>query len=225
MQDAPKTNTYNEEGRILQIEYAIKNVSQAGTMLGYVCTDGVLLIGFKKSINIHNLEKLYKISDNIYACIAGIYADALQLIAYLRLKSEEFKFDFDMEISVHGLANELGMLKQSFTMSKGTRPFGVCVLLVGLEDDNYVLYSVLPSGSVMKWTAICYGEDEAVINSNLINNLGTEKYTVEEATREVINILKKHKEIKDDKMDLIEVLQFKKDSKKFLTSEQIKSYL
>lgn len=38
-------NAFNEEGRILQVEYAIKNVSNAGTTLGLVCKDGIFLLG------------------------------------------------------------------------------------------------------------------------------------------------------------------------------------
>ncbi|EJW03788.1 hypothetical protein EDEG_01917 [Edhazardia aedis USNM 41457] len=219
-----RTNTFTEEGRILQVEYAIKNVSRAGTMLGYVCTDGVLLLGLKKGISSSRKEKIYKISPQIYVAMAGISSDALQLLSYARIESEKHCEHYCAEIPLKSLCTRVGELKQGFTQGGGKRPFGVSFIYAGMQNDDYALYSTDPSGSVLKWHALCCGEFEDVINASLKNGL-KQGICLDEATREVMKIIKVAREIKDEDLKLFEILHFKKDEKRFLTLEEIKSYL
>jgi 20S proteasome subunit alpha 3 len=77
--------------KILQVEYAMEAVGQAGTCLGILATDGVVIVAEKK--NQHKLldtnpsvaEKIYRIDDHLAVGIAGITSDANALIAQLRL--------------------------------------------------------------------------------------------------------------------------------------------
>lgn len=216
-----KTNTFTDEGRILQVEFAIKNVSKAPTMIGYTCKDGILLLGLKTAPSSKN-EKIYKISPNIYCTIAGIFADALQLVGYARVESENFRESFEDEIPVRALAKEVGSLKQSFTIGGGLRPFGVSLLYAGIEDD-YVLYSSDPSGSVIKWRGVCFGEMEDQIN-NALKDLRND-LNLQEATVEVLKILSKVKEMNEGKAELMEVMHFTKERKKILSCEEIKELL
>lgn len=216
-----KTNTFTDEGRILQVEFAIKNVSKAPTMIGYTCNDGIILLGMKNSPTTKK-EKIYKISKNIYCAIAGIFSDAIQLVGYARVRSEGYREYYEDEIPVRSVANAVGVLKQGFTIGGGLRPFGVSLLYAGI-NDGYELFSTDPSGAVIKWKGVCFGEMEDQINSALKDL--QENLSLEEATREILKILAKVKELGENKIELLEIMHFTKEKKRFLSHEEIKAML
>ncbi|VEL30836.1 unnamed protein product [Protopolystoma xenopodis] len=73
-----------------QVEYAMEAVSHAGTCLGIVAKDGIVLAAERRFINklldeSTFSEKIYKINDDIACAVAGITADATVLINEMRL--------------------------------------------------------------------------------------------------------------------------------------------
>lgn len=71
-------------------------VGHAGTCLGVVAKDGIVLAAEKRFIN--NLldetvfsEKIYKINDDIACAVAGITADATVLINEMRLIAQRYE--------------------------------------------------------------------------------------------------------------------------------------
>ncbi|KAA3670621.1 20S proteasome subunit alpha 3 [Paragonimus westermani] len=88
-----RTTIFSPEGRLYQVEYAMEAVSHAGTCLGIVAADGIVLAAERRFIN--NLldetafsEKIYKINEDIACAVAGITADATVLINEMRLISQ-----------------------------------------------------------------------------------------------------------------------------------------
>lgn len=61
-----RTTTFSPEGRLHQVEYAMEAISNAGTVLGITCTDGVILSAEKKVTSklleqTSSTEKIYPI--------------------------------------------------------------------------------------------------------------------------------------------------------------------
>lgn len=48
---------------------------------------------------------------------------------------------------------------QEFTQSGGVRPFGVSLLVAGVDDDGPQLYQVDPSGAYFGWRASAIGKN------------------------------------------------------------------
>ena len=44
-----RTTTFSPEGRLYQVEYAMEAINNAGSTIGILCKDGVLLAGEKKT--------------------------------------------------------------------------------------------------------------------------------------------------------------------------------
>lgn len=210
-----KTNIFSSEGRIIQTEYAIKNVSKGGTMVGLLCKDGILLFGISSS------EKIYKIDSHIYAATCGLFSDSLQLVAYARIKSQDYFEIYEQKIKTKALARRIGKLKQRFTQIN-SRPFAVAMLYAGY-DGKYVLYSTDPSGTVTSWKAKCYGENQDKIYTALKNEFNA--CSLQEATFLLFEILKKNVEIADDDFEKYSVFWFQKEGSRFLTQDEIKGYL
>ena len=63
-----RTTIFSPEGRLYQVEYAMEAVSHAGTCLGILAQDGILIVAEKR--NVHKLlddqllaEKIYRLSQ------------------------------------------------------------------------------------------------------------------------------------------------------------------
>uniref|UniRef100_A0A8C5FL49 Proteasome subunit alpha type n=1 Tax=Gadus morhua TaxID=8049 RepID=A0A8C5FL49_GADMO len=85
-----RTTIFSPEGRLYQVEYAMEAIGHAGTCLGILANDGVLLAAERR--NIHKLldevffsEKIYKLNEDIACSVAGITSDANVLTNELRL--------------------------------------------------------------------------------------------------------------------------------------------
>lgn len=56
------------------------------------------------------------------------------------------------------MVRELAGTMQEFTQSGGVRPFGVSLLVAGVDDAGPQLYQVDPSGSFFAWKATAIGK-------------------------------------------------------------------
>lgn len=217
--DIPRTNTFNDEGRIPQIEYAIKNVSQAGTIIGYKCKNGIIFIGLTnkpENNQIKNkIDKIYKITNNIFCCISGLFADSLQIISIARMYANNHFFEYNEEIKLKCLLNNISDNLQYFTHVDGLRPFGISMLFSDLK--NNLLMSIDPAGSVNEWKAKAFGKEEDHIN----NEIKFEEKEMKDAAIECFKILGMKQEISESKSYSYEVA-FLNEKVYFLNEEEIK---
>jgi len=57
------------------------------------------------------------------------------------------------------MAREIAAVMQEFTQSGGVRPFGVSLLVCGVDHDGPQLYQIDPSGSFWAWKAAAIGKN------------------------------------------------------------------
>ncbi|OMH81919.1 Proteasome subunit alpha type-2-A [Zancudomyces culisetae] len=67
---------------------------------------------------------------------------------------------------------------QEFTQSGGVRPFGVSLLIAGIDEDDHgnarpCLYQLDPSGAYFPWKATAIGKNMASLKSFLEKRYGT----------------------------------------------------
>ncbi|PHU22839.1 Proteasome subunit alpha type-4 [Capsicum chinense] len=79
------TTVFSPEGRLYQVEYIMEAIGNAGSAIGILSKDGVVLVGEKivisKLLQTSTLsEKMYKIDDHVACAVAGIMSDANILI-------------------------------------------------------------------------------------------------------------------------------------------------
>lgn len=219
--DRTKTNTFTDEGRLPQVEFAIKNVSKAGTIVGYACVDGVILVGVNREATNGRIEKIYKLNDNVYCALCGLFGDAMRLKKYAQIRAQEILEEFGVECPLLTLCRIIGQKKQSFTQYAGTRPFGTSFLYSGVVDGRYVLLSTDPSGTLNQWRGMCYGENEDAINNGMKNDFPEGDMSMETATREILRLIGKTRESGAKEADRIEILHFTRENKRFLSRDEI----
>lgn len=218
-------NVFNEEGRLLQIEYAIKNVSKAGTIIGLVCTNGIVLVGINKDEIKTQREKIYPITDKIYVALCGLFGDAMLLKKYAQIRAQDTLEKYDQEASLLSVTKAVSKKKQLFTQYAQTRPFGVSFLYAGMEDDEFILYSTDPSGTINQWRGVAYGENEDGINKGLRNDLPEGDLDVERGTVEIIKVLSKVVECGVKESGRFEILHLGDSKIRYLAHEEIRSIL
>jgi len=123
-----RTTIFSPEGRLYQVEYAMEAISHAGTAIGILASDGIVLAAEKK-LNSKLLEptksseKMYMIDQHVAVAVAGITADANILINQARLHAQRYRFAFQEPQPVEQLVQTLCDEKQAYTQYGGLRPF------------------------------------------------------------------------------------------------------
>jgi len=163
---------FSPDGRLLQVEYAKKTVKQGSTAIGLACKDGVVLVADKRvtsSLMVPEaIEKMFKVDDHIAATAAGIISDARVLVDRTQLRAQQHAVTYDSKIDVLSIVKEICDLKQICTQSAGLRPFGVSMLVAGVEEDNSIkLFLTEPYGLYFQYLAAVIGEGEAEIEPKL----------------------------------------------------------
>jgi proteasome alpha subunit len=158
---------FSPEGRLFQVEYAIEAVRRGTTAIVCKNKNSVVFAVEKKSSELQSetlgSEKIFKIDDHIGVAIAGLTADARVLIDRARVQAQINRLSYDEKISVKDVTLNICEYKQQFTQNAGVRPFGVSLLVAGIDSEGPSLYLTDPSGAMWgyKSFAIGSGADEA----------------------------------------------------------------
>jgi proteasome alpha subunit len=162
---------FSPDGRLLQVEYAKKTVRLGNTAIGMRCKDGVLLVTDKRIVDklvvAESIEKIFTIDKHIIATAAGIIADARVLVDRAQNKAQSNKITFDSPIDVLTIVQDIATLKQICTQSGGLRPFGVSMLVAGVDEIGPRLFLTDPTGSYYEFKAVSIGEGEPEIQEML----------------------------------------------------------
>ena len=153
---------FSPDGRLYQVEYAREAVKRGATAIGIKTKEGVVVIADKrvgsKLLESDTIEKIYKIDDHICAATSGLVADARVLVARARLEAQINRLTFDEPIGVKELARKICDFKQQYTQFGGVRPFGVSLLIAGVDNEPK-LFETDPSGALLEYKATAIGSE------------------------------------------------------------------
>jgi len=162
---------FSPDGRLFQVEYAIEAVRRGTTAIGVVYKDGVVLAVEKRILDLQepdSIEKLFRIDNHIGCAIAGLTADARDLVNQARIQAQINLLTYDEPISVKRLTKKICDLKQKFTQNAGVRPFGVSLLIAGVDNiDGPSLFMTDPSGAYWGYYATAIGAGAQTVRENL----------------------------------------------------------
>ncbi len=151
---------FSPDGRLYQVEYAREAVKRGATAIGIKTKEGIVVIADKRVgsrlLESDTIEKVYKIDDHICAATSGLVADARVLVARARLEAQINRLTFDEPIGVKELARKICDFKQQYTQFGGVRPFGVSLLIAGVDNEPK-LFETDPSGALLEYKATAIG--------------------------------------------------------------------
>ena len=184
---------FSPEGRIYQVEYALELVKRGAPVAGVAVKEGIVLTAVE--ILTSALEdprfskKLFELDAHLATVIAGLSPDARVLVREARLACQGHRMTYDEPISVEGLVSSVGELLQQYTQNGGIRPFGVSMIVAGIDVTGPRLITTDPSGSYRGFKSAALG-----MNTEKGRELLEKKYrvdmTLEEATSLAIEAVK-----------------------------------
>ena len=121
---------------------------------------------------------------------AGLSPDMRVLLKAARKEAEAYWLTFDEYPPTKVLVHKLASYVQQYTQSGGVRPFGVSLLVAGLDDeDGAGLFQVDPAGSFFAWKAVALGRG-VVGSKTFLEKRCTEPMELEDAIHTAILALK-----------------------------------
>jgi proteasome alpha subunit len=164
---------FSPDGRLLQVEYARKTVSQGSAALGLIGKDSIVFVADKRLPEVEKLivpesiEKVFKIDDHVGTAISGMIADGRALIEKAQLEAQQYRVTYNEPADMLLLIKKISAEMQAFTQYGGARPYGVSILFGGIKNGGLTLFMLEPSGIFFQYKAVAIGENSAAINKGL----------------------------------------------------------
>uniref|UniRef100_A0A0D6R9A0 Proteasome subunit alpha type n=1 Tax=Araucaria cunninghamii TaxID=56994 RepID=A0A0D6R9A0_ARACU len=151
--------TWSPAGRLFQVEYAMEAVKQGSAAVGLRSNTHVVLasVGKANSEFSSYQKKLFKVDDHIGVAIAGLTADGRVLSRYMRSECINYSFLYESPLPVGRLVVQLADKAQVCTQRSWKRPYGVGLLVAGLDETGPHLYQNCPSGNYFEYQAFAIG--------------------------------------------------------------------
>ncbi len=172
---------FSPDGRLLQVEYARQMVKNGSTVVGIRLHNTVLLGAVKLRTPLavsESYKKIYSVDNHIGLAWAGSFSDARNLADIARVKSQINRITYGEDISVSSLTKYICERKHLVTQYAGMRPYGVGLLIGGVNDDGAKLFETEPSGTMIEWKAHAIGKGaekaKKVLSQGYKDNMGIE---------------------------------------------------
>ncbi|KAJ9048742.1 proteasome component pup2 [Entomophthora muscae] len=159
-------NTFSPEGRLFQVEYALEAIKLGSTAVGIETTEGIVLVVEKRVtsslLEPSSVEKILEIDHHIGCAMSGLTADSRTLINHARVEAQNHHFTYNEDIKVESVTQAVCDLALRFgETDEGeaimSRPFGVALLIAGMDENGPQLYYADPSGTFARYFAKAIG--------------------------------------------------------------------
>jgi len=151
---------FSPDGRLYQVEYARELVNRGGTMVGIRCAEGVVLGSEENAEVLEEVGrswKIFQVDEHIGAAIIGLGSDARALIDQARIDAQSNKLTYDEPIDVEVATQKICDTQQTYTQHGGGRPFGIAMILGGVDKTGPHVFGTHPSGNYMGYKATAVG--------------------------------------------------------------------
>lgn len=186
---------FSPDGRILQVEYAEKTIRLGSASIGLVCANGVVIVADKRITDPLLLPeasmKIWDIDEHIVATAAGVLSDARVLLEHSQVVAQQHRVTYDQPIDTESVIKDIANIQQSATQYAGARPFGISVLMAGINRDNAKkLYVSDVTGNYLGFKASAIGENDERIKE-LLRAGYKESLTIQQGIKLALSIFKK----------------------------------
>ena len=220
---------FSPEGKLLQVEYAENAVRLGSASIGMVCSDGVFIIADKrikdKLIVQKSANKIYEIDSHIVVSISGIIADARVLIERSQVLAQQHRITYDSAIEPELIIKEISNIQQQFTQYGGARPFGVSLMVAGINNKEPMLYTSDITGNYFSYYANAIGENDEKLKEKL-REIYKQDLTIKKGIKLALEIFE---EIQGKDFDInrfeLGYIENQKEKLKKLDGEKIKEFV
>ena len=206
---------YSPDGRIYQVEYAIETVKRGAIAIGLQAKDGVVIAVEEKSrdLQVEGItQKIFEVDEHIGIAAAGYIPDARIMVDNARFFSQSNKLTYDEITEVEAVAKHLADQSHQFTQYSGVRPFGVALIIAGVDKNGAKIFVTDPSGTYIPYSAVAIGGNSDEVTEFLEKNYKNE-ISVDDAISLAISAIN----LKSDEkgVEHIRMTKIKSDTKLF----------
>jgi len=205
---------YSPDGRIYQVEYAIETVKRGTLAIGIKCKDGVIIAVEEnpRALQVSSIaQKIFVVDKHIGVAAAGYIPDARVQVDNARFFSQSNKLTYDEPVEVETVAKHLADQCHQFTQYSGVRPYGVALIIAGVDIKGGAIYVTDPSGTYVSYEAVAIGANSDEVTDFLEKNYKSEM-TLEDGAALATASINLKSEKKDD-VKHVKMSWIKKDTK------------
>ncbi len=166
---------FSPEGRLYQVEYALELVKRGAPVVGVYSPEGVVLAANETPESVledpNYFRKIFQFDEHIGVAIAGLSSDSRVLIDQGRIYCQSNRLLYDEPADIESLMGVLSDRMQVYTQHGGVRPFGVSMIIAGIDTIGGKVLTTDPTGSYRGYKAKAMGR-----NADQANKLLDEKY-------------------------------------------------
>ncbi len=151
---------FSPDGRLYQVEYAIETVRRGTLAVGVRTAQGVILAVEERPRKLQTpgeTQKIFQVDDHLGVAAAGYIPDARVQVDQARIVAQSNKLVYDEPVDVETVAKKLSDMSQQYTQYAGVRPFGVSLIIAGVDSRGPELFLTDPSGTYVGYYAIAIG--------------------------------------------------------------------
>lgn len=218
---------FSPDGRLYQVEYAIETVRRGTLALGIKSTDGVILAVEEKTrkLQISNVtQKIFQIDDHIGLAAAGYIPDARTQVDHARFFAQSNRLIYDEVVDVEGVAKNLADMAQQYTQYAGARPFGVALIIAGVDKNGIGLYLTDPSGTYIGYDAVAIGAGSEQVTEHLEKNYKNDIDLDKACILAIESIFMVSEEKTGTKHIRLALIDSKTKTLRMMTADEIESY-
>eukprot|EP00920_Eleutheroschizon_duboscqi_P017631 GHVT01042060.1.p1 GENE.GHVT01042060.1~~GHVT01042060.1.p1 ORF type:complete len:258 (+),score=45.66 GHVT01042060.1:790-1563(+) len=229
-------NTFSPEGRLFQVEYALGAMKLGSTAVGIQCNEGVVLASERRVTSplllADSVEKIVEIDKHVAAAMSGLIADSRTLIDHARVECANHFFTYNEPLSIPSCVDSIAELALDFSdvsdsrkKKAMSRPFGVALLVAGVDENGPQLWCADPSGTVTKYQAAAIGSAQEGAET-MLQEQYTTSLTFKDAEELALAVLR---QVMEEKLSAknVEVVCVQRSNKTFLkySHEQIQALI
>jgi len=211
-----------------------KLILKGTTTLAIKCVDGVLMATDTRATMLpgfvahKRVKKVYRITRNVGMTIAGVPAEALNILDLLKANASLYQINRKREIAVRAIAN----LASNLLFSQRYFPYAIQIIIGGYDSEGYHLYSLDPFGSAIEDNLIATGSGSPIAYGVLESEYD-EKITLDAGLALVAKAIRsamKRDVYTGDNFDIVTITQEKgyieltaQEKRKLLVNEPLKT--
>jgi len=165
---------FSPDGRLYQVEYALETVRRGTIAVGVKAKEGIVITVEEKPRKLQiseTAQKIFQVDDHIGVAAAGYIPDARSQVDNARFFSQSNKLIYAEPVDVETVVKHLADQCQQFTQYAGVRPFGVALIIGGIDNNNQTqLFLTDPSGTYISYDAVSIGSGSDQVTEFLEKN-------------------------------------------------------
>lgn len=175
------------------------------TAIGIQTAEGVVLAVEKRVtsslLEPDSIQKIVKLDEHIGCAMSGLVADARTLVDHARVETQHHWFVYNEQMQTESVVKSVCDLALDFGEASMARPFGVALLVGGVDENGPALFHMDPSGTYSKFLAKAIGAGSEGAQTTLQERYN-KSMKLHEAQTLALNILK---QVMEEKLNSVNV--------------------